>query len=169
MIAQHRYAHAAGLLTVGLGAALAAALGGSAIQTLATAVLLGLLVPLAWSDAISHTVPDGLTLPFIVAGLIYASASGGPILNASILAGALVLVALVQDWLAPDRGWIGSGDYLLLAGATSWLGPRAVPDIIMITAFLLGLYAIVARQKQLAVAPFLSIAVAALWFGDLTP
>jgi len=170
MIARHRYAHAAVLtLTVGLGVALAVVLGASATQALATMVLLGLLAPLAWSDATSHTVPDGLTLPFIAAGLIYAGAAGGPVLNISIFAGALVLVALVQDRLAPDRGWIGSGDYLLLAGSSAWLGLRALPDIIMITAFLLALCAIVTRQRQLAVAPALSIAVAALWFGDLTP
>ncbi len=153
-----------------LAAGCSAVAGHAPMPTIAAMVLFALLALLAWTDARTKTVPDGLTFALIATGMIHTGITGAPLLPALLLTGLLTAFALGQDTLRQGRGWFGSGDYLMLAGALAWLGPRTLPDLIMLSAVALGLHAIIARQSQIAVAPSLTLAVAALWFaGDLTP
>lgn len=145
------------------------ATGHPAGSALASGVLIALLTALAWSDALSHTVPDGLSFPLIASGLAATALSGGATGPVSVLAAILVACALLQDRFWPRHGMIGAGDYLLLAGALAWLGLGALPDLIMLSALLLGLYAICSRRAEVALAPALALATAFLWFKDLHP
>lgn len=151
------------------GAGVAAFFGHGSEKVAASFVLFVLLAALAWTDAATQTVPDGLTFPFILAGLLYAAASQPGFVPLVVVAGLLVAVGLAQEWFLQDRGWIGSGDYLLFAGAIAWLGLRAIPDLIILSAILLGLGAIILRRSHLAMAPALSIAIAILWLGEPIP
>ncbi|MEL6532264.1 MAG: prepilin peptidase [Pseudomonadota bacterium] len=152
-----------------LAAGLALTTGHGAAAALASLTLIALLAGLAWSDALSHTVPDGLSFPLIASGLLATALTGGAVGPVAVLAALLVALALLQDRFWPRRGLIGAGDYLLLAGALTWLGLNALPDLVMLSALFLGLYAICTRRAEVALAPALALATAILWFGDLHP
>lgn len=160
----------AGILAPAIAiAVVAAVLGHPPERVMASFVLVTLLSALALTDATTQTVPDGLSFPLILCGLVYSGAMGQALGLTLVLVGALVATALLMDWIAPDRGWIGSGDYLLLAGALAWLGPRAMPDLIMLGAVLLGLQAVITRARMLAMAPAFAIAITVLWLGEPIP
>jgi prepilin peptidase CpaA len=101
----------------------------------------------AASDAVRMRIPNALIL-YLLTGFALTVALSHPgwidlaahvAVGLAILGGALILFA---------RGWMGGGDVKLLAVTGLWLGPAAMPALLLLTALaggLLTLVMIVAR------------------------
>lgn len=96
------------------------------------------LLALAWIDAETGFLPDLLTLPLLVTGLL-ASAWGAFASLSDALIGALaaylMLWCLCQVflWLRGVQA-LGGGDLKLLAALGAWLGWMALPRLLLIAA-----------------------------------
>jgi leader peptidase (prepilin peptidase) / N-methyltransferase len=138
------------------------------------------LLALAWIDLRRWVLPDALTLPLIVAGLLAALALDPDDLVARALGAALgyLVLRLVGSVYLRLRGreGLGQGDAKLFAAAGAWLGALALPQVILVAAVVAlaaaaGLRLVGARigaQTALPFGPFLALAIWALWlFGPL--
>jgi leader peptidase (prepilin peptidase)/N-methyltransferase len=135
---------AVGLLPIGfaaIGVAAWAAMVDPDLGRLWANCLLGwLLLALAWTDWRSMRLPDVLTLPLIVLGLV-ATALINPASLPSRVMGAILgyaafnAVAAAYCLLRGHQG-LGGGDAKLLAAAGAWLGWEALPDVVAIAASL---------------------------------
>lgn len=129
------------------------------VELLPPLVLLGwFLAALAVIDARAFILPDLLTLPLILLGVLQAAllAYGGPadrLMEAgfSALAAAIgfVFLAGLARLFRALRGieGLGLGDAKLLAAAGAWLGVAALPSVILLAA--LGALCGTAVQRRL--------------------
>jgi leader peptidase (prepilin peptidase)/N-methyltransferase len=139
------------------------------------------LLTLAWIDLRCWRLPDLLTLPLIVAGLV-AALPGPPAglidraLGAAL--GYLLLkgVAVAYRHLRQAEG-LGGGDAKLLAAAGAWVGATALPQVILGAA--LGALAVagmlrlggvrLGARSALPFGPFIAAASWSIWLiGPLT-
>lgn len=96
------------------------------------------LLALAWIDAETGFLPDSLTLPLLLAGLLI-NAWGAFVFLSDALIGALaaylVLWCLCRVflWLRGVQA-LGGGDLKLLAALGAWLGWMALPSLLLIAA-----------------------------------
>jgi leader peptidase (prepilin peptidase)/N-methyltransferase len=121
------------------------------------AALLGWwLLALATIDLVAWVLPDILTLPLIVAGLLLA-AWGGPLSGlaspgSSALGATFGYLALAGIGLAyrrlRGREGLGLGDAKLLAAAGAWLGIERLP-VVLLAAALLGLALALLQHREL--------------------
>jgi leader peptidase (prepilin peptidase) / N-methyltransferase len=109
---------------------------GLTLRGVGAAALCWLLLGLAVTDAETLLLPDALTLPGLVLGVVYSGlwygdgpwtgfqwrAAGEALLWAAC-AGALILLIRGLYWLVRRREGIGLGDAKLLAMIAAWLGP----------------------------------------------
>ena len=183
-------AHAGGRRVPATGlmvAVLAALFGWSALVVpagwiLATSLCLAwFLACLAMIDLVVLRLPDLLTLPLLVGGLIVAAfLPGAPIVDHLVGAGlgytALALLAWGYRRLRGVDG-VGLGDAKLLAAAGAWLGWRGLPSVLLIACLIAFLWVGVERLRRGARARRAAIAFgaplsAALWIvwlhGPLT-
>jgi leader peptidase (prepilin peptidase)/N-methyltransferase len=139
------------------------------------------LLALAWIDVRHWILPDALTLPLIVAGLLAALVFDPDSLADRALGAALGYLALrVVAWAylrLRGREGLGQGDAKLLAAAGAWLGALALPQVILVAAVAALVAAAVLHlsgariraQSALPFGPFLALAIWALWlFGPLS-
>lgn len=153
------------------------------------------LAPLSWSltlvagltclgafDAATRTVPDIVTIPMILLGVLHAASVGAPYLLFGLSAAALIVFAVLFHMLFRGRGiFIGGGDVLLAAGALAWFGPSLIPDVAILASLVLMLQlvprlvrmpranacvpATVTGPDDLPLAPSFAFAQLVLWFG----
>ena len=165
-------------------AALAVALIALAVDAVEAAwldCLLGWwLLALAWIDIRRWILPDAVTLPLILAGLLAALAFEPDALVERALGAALgylVLRAIAWAYFRlRGREGLGQGDAKLFAAAGAWLGAYALPQVILVAALAALLTAAALRLSgreigalsALPFGPFLAVAIWALWlFGPL--
>ncbi|SMF78056.1 prepilin peptidase [Allosphingosinicella indica] len=133
-----------GAALIGLIAALAL----SPVAALITALFGWWLLLIAALDAEHQWLPDRLTFPLIVAGLLVAWLGIGPVLEDRLIgaaAGFTVLAAIGLLYrLLRERLGLGGGDPKLLAAIGAWLGWAQLP-LVLLGAGLVGLAAIAAR------------------------
>lgn len=108
---------------------------------LAESLVLGwTLVTLALIDARAFRLPDLLTLPLMVAGLVVAvTLPRAPIWDhlAGAAAGYAILAGIGWAfWRLRGAESIGLGDAKLLGAAGAWLGWRALPSVLIIACVL---------------------------------
>lgn len=113
-----------------------------------TAVLGWWLLLIALIDAEQLWLPDRLTLPLLVAGLLAAGLWSPQTLvdrGAGVVAGfvTLWLVSVVYQRVRHRPG-LGSGDPILFAAAGAWVGALALP-VVLLVACGIGLSVIAAR------------------------
>lgn len=158
----------------------AAAIGAIALAALPApeawlaAVLGWWLLALAAIDLLTWLLPDALTLPLVVAGLLVAlwgepalTSPAGAAIGAA--AGYLTLagIALAYRRLRGREG-LGLGDAKLLAAAGAWLGPERLPTTVLAAALLGLAFALLARRGELApetALPFGPALALAFWGG----
>jgi len=139
------------------------------------------LLTLAWIDARHWRLPDALTLPLVLVGLIAAAAFAPDTLFARALGAALgysalqAIAWLYRKWRGRDG--LGGGDAKLLAAAGAWVGASALPSVVFVaalaalaTALALRLRGVrLAAQSALPFGPFLALATWFVWlFGPLS-
>jgi leader peptidase (prepilin peptidase)/N-methyltransferase len=133
------------------------------------------LLLLAAIDLRTFLLPDTLTLPLIVAGLLFAVLMRGDawVFHAAGAAvgwtGAAALAFAYERFAG--RAGLGGGDVKLFAAAGAWLGLHALP-VVMLTAAGGGIAAVllaraagrkVTRTTRVPFGPFLALAVYAVW------
>ncbi len=138
------------------------------------------VIPLAVIDLETTFLPDALTLPFVILGLI-ANVQGlfSPLLDALIGA----VTGFVVFWLIGEiyyrlRGFdgLGQGDAKLLAGIGAWLGWMVLPFVVLIAAVsgLLALFFMqrsgkkLTSEKAIPFGPFLAAAASIAMLGQVS-
>ncbi len=132
------------------------------------------LLTLSWIDAETMLLPDVLTLPLILAGLMISIAGGGDSMLASGIGavlgyGLIWAVARFYAWRA-GRAGLGEGDLKLFAATGAWLGWQLLPAVIFISSVLGIVAALLAmalgrrmsRETRIPFGPFIA---AATWLG----
>jgi leader peptidase (prepilin peptidase)/N-methyltransferase len=138
------------------------------------------LLTLGWIDLRTWLLPDLLTLPLLVLGLVVCIAFDPEDLAdraAAAAIGYLVLRAVAWAYQRyRGREGLGQGDAKLFAAAGAWLGLAALPQVILlaavaalVTAAALGLAGTRLRARTaLPFGPFLGLATWLTWlFGPL--
>lgn len=158
------------------GPPLMAALALDSATAVWVASLLGwVLLALGWIDALCFRLPDVLTLPLLLAGLALTGLDAPDDLPWHALGAAGGYLALrgiaIGYRLLRGREGLGAGDAKLLAAAGAWLGPAALPWLVLIAAVVAlawaGVAALAGRSVQattvLPFGPFLAAAFWLLW------
>lgn len=121
-----------------------------------------ILLLLAEIDIKMFLLPDILTIPLLLLGLLAASLNKGIIpLDTSIIGAFIgyffpVAVSLLVVWYKKDA--FGGGDIKLLSALGAWLGLEGLLYLITLASILGLLWALIRRQKSLAFGPMLAIA-----------
>lgn len=139
------------------------------LYTLGSLVLYPMLLVLAMIDLRSLRLPDRLTLPLLVAGLLWAGAAGETWLVESVVGAALGygLFALL-GWtffrMRNEEG-LGLGDAKLVGAGGAWLGVGSVPIFVLIaaTGALVWHLARPGQDRRIAFGPWLCLAIAIVW------
>lgn len=109
-------------------------------------LLVVVLLVAAVADLRSHTIPNWLTLPAMVGGLVgHSLFNGQPGLLFSLKGLGLGLALLLIPYL---MGGMGAGDVKLLAAVGSFVGPSGVLAAALVTALLGGVYAVAVMMKH---------------------
>jgi leader peptidase (prepilin peptidase)/N-methyltransferase len=138
------------------------------------------LLALGWIDQRSYLLPDALTLPLAVAGLLVVWLIGSvPVIDHVIgaIAGFLALTAVAYLYRAVRRrDGLGGGDAKLFAAIGAWVGWQGLPTVILYAAVSGLLWALIrqARGKPVRMAgrlpfgPHLCLAGWLVWlYGPL--
>jgi len=128
-------------------------LGGEAL------IFTWILLALAIIDSYTQLLPDFLTFPLLILGLTLKGFWLGAIV------GYLSLWAVNKIfYLIRKQDGIGQGDFKLLAALGAWLGPWAIPQIILIASFTGSVFAmtlllmkIVDKKTPIPFGPFLAL------------
>jgi leader peptidase (prepilin peptidase) / N-methyltransferase len=133
------------------------------------------LLALGWIDVRRWLLPDALTLPLVIAGLLAAAAFDpeqltGRALGAAIGYLSLRVIAWLYRLLRGHEG-LGHGDAKLLAASGAWVGASALPQVIL-GAAVSGLFAAaclrlagirLGARSALPFGPFLAFATWLIW------
>jgi prepilin peptidase CpaA len=99
-------------------------------------VLVAVLVA-AGTDVWSFRIPNALTFPLVLSGVLYHSATAGTSGFVGCVLGAMIAVGpLLVPYFA---GGMGAGDLKLMAGVGVWLGPWAALHVLIVSGLALGL------------------------------
>lgn len=128
------------------------------------------LLTLTWIDIETLLLPDAITLPLILAGLLAAIPGGAPAMLASGIgaaAGFAVLWLVARGYeLLTGRPGLGGGDVKLFAATGAWLGWPLLPGAIFLSSAL-GIVATAAaalagrpvtRETRIPFGPFIALA-----------
>lgn len=145
------------------------------MMTLAATLFLGAtLTAIAVVDAREMRVPDILSLPLIVAGLVYIAitAPGALFWHAGgAVAGYLLIWGLAAAFLTlRGRDGVGMGDAKLLAAGGAWAGLLALPAILLAASAAGLVWALALKiltqwrsDRPLPFGPFLASAIFLIW------
>ena len=135
----------------------------------AGAVLLIALAGLARIDARTQRLPDLVTYPLVLMGLVWAFGTQTdlyPHLLGAALGYGVFWAVEVAYRLVRKRDGLGRGDAKLLAAGGAWCGALALPVIVLI-ASVAALIRVWPRRAdpmlRLAFGPYLALAIAAVW------
>ncbi len=123
---------------------------------------------LAVTDALRHEIPDLISVPFLLLGLLQQWMNSEP-LTPTVLAIAILfgLALIASITAAAWRRGVGGGDVVLLGIALAWLGPFAMVDVLVLAAFLLipqiAHVVVTGSDDRLPFAPAFGIATLVAW------
>ncbi|MBR1648667.1 MAG: prepilin peptidase [Alphaproteobacteria bacterium] len=127
------------------------------------------LLLLAEIDGRTFLLPDILTVPLLICGFVFASVSGGltPFESAiSALIGYILPTFAALIMLSYDKEAFGGGDIKFLSAVGAWLGINGLLYTILLSCFLFGIYALIAKKRSGAFGPSIAgAAIIILLFG----
>ncbi len=147
------------------------------IQTLATMILAGFLIPLIFIDIDRKLLPDNLVYPLLWIGILFNIKATFVNLETSVigaLAGYLSLWSIFWLFkLITGKEGMGYGDFKLLAALGAWLGWKMLPLIILLSSVVGAVLGIIilflnnqGRETTIPFGPYLAIAgLIALFWG----
>ncbi|HUI28544.1 MAG TPA: prepilin peptidase [Candidatus Kryptonia bacterium] len=151
---------------------------GVSIEALVAFVFVAALIVVTFIDFDHQIIPDVISLPGIVIGLLLSLVLDRPgvksaLLGAALGYGVLYAVATGYYWLRKEEG-MGGGDLKLLAMVGAFLGWKAVPLTLLLgslTGSVVGISLMLLHGRDSRVpipfGPFLAAgATCALFFGD---
>jgi leader peptidase (prepilin peptidase)/N-methyltransferase len=132
------------------------------------------LFALAWIDLHTMRLPDALTLPLLLAGLLVCAAFDASSLTEHAAAAALAYLGLRGIGLLYRRlrgiEGIGAGDAKLLAAGGAWLGPAALPNMLILAGMsgllwfaILAARGMLAPRQRIPFGPAIALAIWLLW------
>lgn len=151
------------------------ALPASTIRVFPSVILGTGLSLLSAIDARSYRLPDALTLPLLVAGLLLSwSTDGAPPWwhAASAIIGFAVMAGLAHAYrYMRGRSGLGLGDAKLLAASGAWVGAEALPTVLLWAsgAAIAGLLVLLVRGRKVSptsripFGPFLALGTWLVW------
>jgi prepilin signal peptidase PulO-like enzyme (type II secretory pathway) len=135
------------------------------------AALLALLILLSWTDIKSYRLPDKLTYPLMIVGLVegyIADATFDRLIG--MTAGYLIFLTIEYGFRAlRGKDGLGRGDAKLLAAGGAWCGWAGLPFIILIASgfgLLAALILSVRRSTEngrIPFGPFLAVGIFMVW------
>lgn len=142
---------------------------GAPAAAAATALLAAALIALSAFDITTLRLPDAITLPLIVAGIVLAPADAVAWRAVSAIAGggALLAIAMIYRRLR-HRDGLGLGDVKLVAAAGAWVGLENLSGVVLIACgvamIVLCAMAVLSRKiKSTDVIPFGPFLALGLW------
>lgn len=139
-----------------------------------TCLLAAMLVRLSWVDMQTKRLPDRLTLPLIVMGLVLSAVAGQATLLNATIGGALgfaVLAGIGQlHFNRTGQEGLGLGDAKLFAAAGTWLGWSALPATMLISACSALAFVVITRPSnpQIPFGPWISLGFFVVWLAGWT-
>ena len=144
------------------------------ITIIASFILILFLITLSWTDYKTYRLPNKLTFPLMLFGLL-----NGYITNKAIesfiglILGYLIFFSLERFYkVIKNKDAIGRGDAKLLAVGGAWCGWIGLPYIILIASST-GLIAVLLFKKYLLKSnghipfgPFLALGIALVWITN---
>ncbi|MDG1666964.1 MAG: A24 family peptidase [Hellea sp.] len=144
------------------------------ITIIASFILILFLITLSWTDYKAYRLPNKLTFPLMLFGLL-----NGYITNKAIesfiglILGYLIFFSLEHFYkVIKNKDAIGRGDAKLLAVGGAWCGWIGLPYIILIASST-GLIAVLLFKKYLLKSnghipfgPFLALGIALVWITN---
>ncbi|MDG1141858.1 MAG: A24 family peptidase [Hellea sp.] len=144
------------------------------ITIIASFILILFLITLSWTDYKTYRLPNKLTFPLMLFGLL-----NGYITNKAIesfiglILGYLIFFSLEHFYkVIKNKDAIGRGDAKLLAVGGAWCGWIGLPYIILIASST-GLIAVLLFKKYLLKSnehipfgPFLALGIALVWITN---
>lgn len=121
-----------------------------------------ILLLLAEIDCRTFLLPDILTFPLLLLGILASGLNMGLVSPLESSFGAVVgyvlpvVVSLLIVWYKKDA--FGGGDIKLLSAIGAWLGVEGLLYVIAFSSVLGLLYALVRRQRALAFGPMIALA-----------
>jgi prepilin peptidase CpaA len=100
----------------------------------------------AVTDARTGRIYNRITVPAIVAGLVWSVTAGGSV--GAWASGLGLLAGLVPFGLAALRGWIGGGDVKLFGALGALLGPMRLAEILFLSFLLAALWAVLLLWRR---------------------
>lgn len=150
-------------------------------DVVAGAGLAAVLIALSVIDLRQWRLPDALTLPLVLAGILCAAVLGWdtPEARAAAAAAGFLVFALIGWAYRRVRGFdgLGLGDAKLLAASGAWTGLAGLPSVVLAACGLAGLSVLimylrgesVGRQTGVPFGPFLAAGTWLVWlYGPLT-
>jgi prepilin peptidase CpaA len=100
-----------------------------------------LAVAAGWTDWRSRRIPNWLTVPGLLAGIVANTVFGGwPEARASLLGAGLGLGLLLPFVMIRS---LGAGDWKLIGALGAWLGPSRLIAVLIVTVFVAAAMALV--------------------------
>jgi leader peptidase (prepilin peptidase)/N-methyltransferase len=137
------------------------------VHTLAGLIFTSILLVAAFTDIETGIIPDFITYPALVAGLVLSCFTIGfqdSFVGALILGGVFLIVALIS------RGGMGGGDIKLGAVIGAFVGIPGVLLVFVISSLLGGIWALAlltsrkaGRKSAIKFGPFLALAAWMVW------
>ena len=144
------------------------------ITIIASFILILFLITLSWTDYKTYRLPNKLTFPLMLFGLL-----NGYITNKAIesfiglILGYLIFFSLEHFYkVIKNKDAIGRGDAKLLAVGGAWCGWIGLPYIILIAsstgliAVLLFNYFLLKSNGHIPFGPFLALGIALVWITN---
>jgi leader peptidase (prepilin peptidase)/N-methyltransferase len=133
------------------------------------AALCWCLLSLSWFDALLGRLPDALTLPLCIGGLVAAVLTGPSWIDrvAGAVSGlALPLLAFWIYRLRKGYDGLGIGDLKLFGAVGAWLGWEVLPFVVLLSSLLAVLYVLLLAadpRQSLPFGPFIAVTAWAAW------
>ena len=102
-------------------------------------LVLGVGCLAAFTDVRSFKIPNYITLPLLLAGILFhAFLPTGQGISFGLLGAVAGFGCLILFYIL---GGVGAGDVKLLTAIGAWIGPPAIGALFLVAALLMGLYA----------------------------